>query len=1268
MLGLLRKTLLLTAALLATGLFVGCAQDVGDIDRTQPNFIKKTDLEGVWYYRQTVTDVPPTMAYAFVGWASDMEKIRFEIQENFLVAYRMYEKYPGQDNKAGDIVDGEQQFEPGWEDGRNSEDYKEAPVAAFAISHFDRQRAYNPSTGEQQNVIVENFTDRAWYEREYIRVDWSFNFINSLYFINGFQAIADIGYYVQENEGGPDALYAEDIEGNRISLDVRKGDAQIGYFDFVNKMSLTPSRFSCYYYGSDCETGLIKVRNSFMKLPEIERDYEPVFYDDNAMTKFGYFRTDRRTYDRLRGYTDSGRIFLANRHDIWEDDFQRDANGEYVRDNEGRRVLTPMAQRTPKPIVYYLSENYPEELMPGATAMAEDWDRAFKRSVAAVKNTTIDSVPQMYVLCHNPVRDGDHDACGPTGTVARIGDLRKSFVYWVDTPQAAGPLGYGPSYPDPETGELISGTAYVYGASVDTYARSSLEIIRFLNGDFTEDEIKNGDDVRQWILANLNPAIDPRGVMNSDSMAKLAQIPAEQAGINLLDPKKIERIEMIRENGLEPLAGDPLKKDRAIQRMKEYGFDRLLLDDEAILGLSNGRITPADFANLDRDSVDQFLQDSNPLDLHKFQKQHREFIDEAARNNVYLAEFADDAVMATAARFKGRTDYDNIWNEIRNEIFRGVMAHEVGHTIGLRHNFNGSFDTVNFFDEYWDLRKENLMQPSSVADFYTLNQLTPAQIEGDMTSLQYSSIMDYHSRFSGDWQGIGKYDEAAVIFAYTSGTYEPSTDCVNRGTYGSEGGAGCQELGYVEVFTSLPNDAAELVRAFDNRLSPAYSQMAENVHYTSIVTTFGEGNVDAGIENMRSRALQRFSTIADNIDDPTRSPMVPYMFCSDEWVGAAFSCHRWDLGADPMEQVQWSIRNYRAYYPFTHYRRDRLNFSINSVLSRAFRNFAIMPNIYQHWYYNQFYGSFDQTLDNYFLFGALTGLNFLAEVMTAPSYGAYRYDSQDDQYYLISYDPEYTSDQGPVDLRIYPGAGRRNFSRYLFDTGYYYFTRVAEVGNYWDFRAALESLTASNYAVLGVDVNADFRSFSLPYYLAFEDELTTLFNGLVMQNYEDFAPTATATGMLKKPLTVFTDGQNTFDPETGNVFTEQGSPINVRSSFAQRLYAELFGMATFTSSYSLHYVDQGRVFKVGNGEQVTPGPGSELIQFTDPATNISYGALVPQGGTTNPGLGEQMVRKGMALVAQANGGDRNAQFELQQLVENINITIDMVDAFGGVLF
>ena len=53
-----------------------------------------------------------------------------------------------------------------------------------------------------------------------------------------------------------------------------------------------------------------------------------------------------------------------------------------------------------------------------------------------------------------------------------------------------------------------------------------------------------------------------------------------------------------------------------------------------------------------------------------------------------------------------------------------------------------------------------------------MNQPTPAQENGQMRQYQYSSIMDYGFSWHNDLKGLGKYDQAALVFGYTSGTYE----------------------------------------------------------------------------------------------------------------------------------------------------------------------------------------------------------------------------------------------------------------------------------------------------------------------------------------------------------------------------------------------------------------------------------------------------------------------------------------------------------------
>ena len=75
------------------------------------------------------------------------------------------------------------------------------------------------------------------------------------------------------------------------------------------------------------------------------------------------------------------------------------------------------------------------------------------------------------------------------------------------------------------------------------------------------------------------------------------------------------------------------------------------------------------------------------------------------------------------------------------------------------------------------------------------NMLDAAQLEPEadrrpMYEYQYSSIMDYGARVNSEYKGIGKYDDAAILFAY----------------------AGGDEPGYVEVF----NDYRQRLRTNPN--------------------------------------------------------------------------------------------------------------------------------------------------------------------------------------------------------------------------------------------------------------------------------------------------------------------------------------------------------------------------------------------------------------------------------------------------------------------
>ncbi len=390
---------------------LGCAENVGDIDRTQPNRVAKSLFKGVWYHQSTVIDVPQPSAITFIGETpfGMAQKIVWDIQEKQLVAYPIVETVENSEaawkkrkirdywteDKHGHLVGG---F---WE----HEIYVGQPVAAFEIqSHFDVQRKYNEATGEQVNVIEENATDRKWYERKYIRVNWAKNLIKDYMFIARSIKTDTLDYYQQDwDETNPDRPTLSD-----------------NYIDFVVKMFAQPEiPESCDIYGvstADCVGTVIKVRHAFRKVDK-DNDYVPLWYHNKEQQdRFGFFLTERYARDPNFGYTEWGRFSYINRWNLWSksqetkelvgddgqpvevpcwstEECQAAGQGNFCQLPEWferghcvQRDIIPVRERYAqgyfRPIVYHLSSAYPEYLLKEAYELSDEWSRPLRDTVA----------------------------------------------------------------------------------------------------------------------------------------------------------------------------------------------------------------------------------------------------------------------------------------------------------------------------------------------------------------------------------------------------------------------------------------------------------------------------------------------------------------------------------------------------------------------------------------------------------------------------------------------------------------------------------------------------------------------------------------------------------------------------------------------------------------------------------------------------------------------------------------------------------------------
>ncbi|MBW2457923.1 MAG: hypothetical protein JRI68_25685, partial [Deltaproteobacteria bacterium] len=168
-------------------LLAACAEQRQPINRVQPDALAKSffvgDLENrddnpEFYLHTTVVDVAVGANSDGLITSTDGQptvRVRFEITEDLLLARLTYELIEATDFKgAKNTPDGQL-------------------VAAFEIEkHFDIRRDYNAATGEELNIVVENETDRPWYQRSYFRVNWSRNLITDAYSLD---TLAQIGIW-----------------------------------------------------------------------------------------------------------------------------------------------------------------------------------------------------------------------------------------------------------------------------------------------------------------------------------------------------------------------------------------------------------------------------------------------------------------------------------------------------------------------------------------------------------------------------------------------------------------------------------------------------------------------------------------------------------------------------------------------------------------------------------------------------------------------------------------------------------------------------------------------------------------------------------------------------------------------------------------------------------------------------------------------------------------------------------------------------------------
>lgn len=1081
-------------------LAAGCSGDKGDINLVQPGYVTKARLtEGSWYYRRTVVDKSEGLgSYLAIGTGDlfTMERIRFEIQEKWLIAYRDYEFVTHSDG--------------GTEVGAN---YYGTALAAFPITeHFDIVRVYDSATSEETNVVGPNILDRPWFDREFMRVDWSKNGNPNI------DVILPVDLVDVDGTGGGTFYVYEDDAVNPWRARVQP---EQGYIDFVVNHFVEPDLDACldaFEMAYECGSGEIKVRHAFWRVDQAqEASYLPLYYPDSVTLKdqdgkeirddktgevvreevfgrFGYYRLSRLTYDDQRGLTESGRNRRIFRFNIWEESV--DANGDEI----------PMAARTVRPIVYYLNWDFPQDLRAAAGEVATAWNQAFKATVASLQGKDVADIADVFVLEDNsctvanlkahfaangPVRDlvaGDmamavtdenltqhlQNFCAATEynsqsatrpfTWQQIGDPRHNMMVWVPNITATGFSGYGPMLADPISGRIIVASAYVQGWTIEAATTRLLEYVAYINGELSFDEVIAG--------SNLPYAAEFAGLptQSASSMTLGFEQFAERAG-RLPSPEHLASLQA----RLAALGDKPGELLTPLENSRHFA-ERLSRTAGTALE-SDWALAPEDYIIAGKGAWDPSMALGDDLRQQaSLVNRIMKVPERASKLQQFLGERTfcpmadlDDTLVGLAKELKSLEPPERR-PRLRQEIFKAVMLHEVGHNIGLRHNFEGSWDALNFHDRFWELEASK--------------KATEVKLDARQPEYMYSSIMDYHGRINADFQGLGKYDKAAVKFGYGQLVE----------TFGDAAVVGGQEL----KNWRFDNDYKRLLVA--NGDDKAYFASQEQM--TGRVDVRFDWNKD-GLKAAEVAGLLRNE--------------VPYGFCSDEYADRIPTCRRFDFGANAREQAGADYVNYKNYFIFTHFLRGRLTLDWNRAQRPAIRAFSNARQTYQYWYL--YYSTIDDFLSTDrgkdMLEAFVQGFNLMAEVLAMPEPGPYVSCQERNggrEYYYpaggvgTTVDGAETPAGDPcaideeskdplVGLRLPMGWDSEplflGFSSDYVTWGFTY------LGSYFDKQFAMVALTDPAATFFRVNDSEDLRTYSVSPYRVFDREILGLLGPLI---------------------------------------------------------------------------------------------------------------------------------------------------------------------------
>ncbi len=599
-------------------------------------------------------------------------------------------------------------------------------------------------------------------------------------------------------------------------------------------------------------------------------------------------------------------------------------------------------------------------------------------------------------------------------------------------------------------------------------------------------------------------------------------------------------------------------------------------------------------------------------------------------------------------------NYDEIQQYLTQFIHYGVTLHELGHSVGERHNFSGSADPWNYPDRYWALRRTagssgtegpvpaTELRPRWEHQARGLPYYSQPEQEGGVEEYAYSTVMDYVG-WNQDAHGLGRYDRAFVMHGYVD---------------------------MVEAFDHVA-DLPETLNAYEmwsggyqSAFRPLYSgdAMAATVtthHYTEIPTLVGigpsgdprltdENRYPVFLRETRKQGYGAFSFTPDhsNVTDVGRDgrrleephALVPYSFGTDDWANYIWNTQRYDAGPDMYESMRYVAQHYLDYYFANAFSRNRATFTRNGYRSRmtsryldqmyySMRNYVYLLAIYQNFYgANPAYAPlFDpsstspgaRTMNAGRLGSALVTDTIANSILMPQSSAVNENGGVHCVRTRVDGTSVYERNNGTQCINIPIGAGREFASQYDFSSGFFWRDRLLSVGSYHDKQLGFEYLTDTFQWVPGRSVVefGDVHQLQINFYTLYPGATLRFFGSLLSRDYDDVGVQGRPRADGSEPE-LFRTQYARLNLPYGNGMNSNGRDhgagvraINPNLGFT----LELEALAYLRGQLELTFDRTARVsallWREGDHWALPDDATRDLVTFRNPYTGVAYNAV-----------------------------------------------------------